>query len=162
MIDGYNGSFGFFCLNADLIECPVTAPANDACDAAIALDATDGAQNGPFTNVGATGDDGDVPACFGDVLPDGTNAYDNSVWFTFEGTGGNVTLTTSNECAVGEPNIDTQLAVFDACGGVELACNDDIDVDAENYMSSVTVETMEGMTYVVVVDGYFYLSLIHI
>ena len=162
MIDGYFGSFGFFCLNADLIECPVDPidpPANDACDAAIALDVNDGAQNGPFTNAGATGADGDVPACFGDSLPDGTNTYDNSVWFTFEGTGETITLTTSIACAVGEPNIDTQLAVFDACGGAEVACNDDIDEAAEDYLSSVTVETMAGMTYVVVVDGFFYNSL---
>ncbi|MGB1204339.1 MAG: T9SS type A sorting domain-containing protein [Chitinophagales bacterium] len=161
MIDGYAGSFGFFCMNADLIECPVDPidpPANDACDAAFTLEVANGTQNGPFTNVAATGDDGDVPACFGDSLPDGTNTYDNSVWFTFEGTGEIITLTTSNGCVEVDSlrNIDTQLAVFDACGGAELACNDDIDLDGENYMSSVTVETMVGMTYTVVVDGYFY------
>jgi hypothetical protein len=45
---------------------------------------------------------------------------------------------------------DTTLAVFDSCGGVELACNDDYC----GLQSELTVDLIEGQTYLLQVAGY--------
>ena len=57
--------------------------------------------------------------------------------------------------------IDTTLAVFDACGGTELACNDDTvgapaacDLNGLNHKSSVSWAVSAGATYYVRVAGY--------
>lgn len=145
--------------------CAATVPpANDECANAIGLDVTDGVINGPFSNENATGEDGAIPAeCFGDdVSADPLdNFYDNSVWFTFAGTGGNITLTTDiTGIDSTAANLDTQIAVYAmSCDGNEVACNDDIDTDGGNYLSSVTVATEAGTMYYVVVDGYYYTAI---
>ncbi|OWY21021.1 T9SS C-terminal target domain-containing protein [Sphingobacteriales bacterium UPWRP_1] len=150
---------------ADLCGEPVVStPGADFCEDALTLDVADGAVNGPFSNIAATGEDPAVlvpPACFtDDVDPTtGENYFDNSVWFSFTGTGETLVLTTSVAGAPNPmPNADTQLGVYTgACDGlVEVACNDDIDAAAGNYLSSVIVATEAGITYYVVVDGYYY------
>jgi hypothetical protein len=50
--------------------------------------------------------------------------------------------------------LDTVLYVQDVCGGVELACNDDIDVMAGDFQSELQVTLAAGQTVIVVVDGY--------
>jgi len=140
-------------------ECTAAVP-NDECVNAIELTVTDGAINGPFSNVGATGEEGVIPpACFGDAPSSGDNYYDNSVWFMFQGTGEQITLTTNIDGIDStDANIDTQIGVYAvSCGGTEVACGDDI--DGENYLSTVTLQTEVGVTYYVVVDGYYYNSL---
>jgi hypothetical protein len=138
-------------------------PANDECANAIMLDVADGTINGPFSNVGGTGETDLIPAeCFGDDISAEPldNVYDNSVWFYFVGTGETVTLTTSVEgLSSPMPNSDTQVAVYmgEVCGDwTEVSCSDDIDTDGGNYLSAVTVATEAGMMYYVVVDGYYY------
>lgn len=137
-------------------ECSTALP-NDECANAIELTVTDGTINGPFSNVGATGEAGVIPpACFGDAPSSGDNYYDNSVWFMFQGTGEQITLTINNDgISPEEANTDTQVGVYAvSCDGTEVACGDDI--DDQNYLSTVTLQTEVGVTYYVVVDGYYY------
>lgn len=142
--------------------CAGLVPANDNCPNALELTIVDGYVNGPYTNNCASGEGAlpaDISDCFGDYEADATahDSYDNSVWFMFVGDGSTVTLTT-NVDGVTNPieDGDTQLAVFEgACDGPSVGCNDDIDFDASNYASSVTVVTVPGVTYYVVVDGFF-------
>jgi hypothetical protein len=49
---------------------------------------------------------------------------------------------------------DTTLAVYDACGGHELACDDDGCPLSPALRSSVTLEVTEGTTYFIRVAGY--------
>ena len=50
---------------------------------------------------------------------------------------------------------DTLLYVRDGgCSGAELACNDDIDLDASNYQSTVDVVLTTGQAVMVVLDSY--------
>jgi hypothetical protein len=69
------------------------------------------------------------------------------VWYKYEpATSGLVCITLSDS------DFDTTLAVYDTCGGTELACNDDfgeIDID-----SQVTVELTAGVEYLIRVAGY--------
>jgi len=148
---------------ADLCDEPaVSTPGADLCDDAFSLDVSDGAVNGPYSNIAASGEDPAFlvpPACFGDVVDPvtGENYFDNSVWFTFTGTGETLVISTSVAGAPSPmPNADTQLGVYiGACDDLtEVACNDDISPD--NYLSSVTLVTEPGATYYVVIDGYFY------
>ena len=46
---------------------------------------------------------------------------------------------------------DTVLSVYDACGGTEIACNEDIGIG--NVQSEVAVALTAGTTYIIVVDG---------
>jgi hypothetical protein len=59
---------------------------------------------------------------------------------------------TIDTCGTG---FDTVIAVFDACGGTQIACNDDNDACGEfSLQSSLTFPATSGTTYVVVVGGY--------
>lgn len=148
-------------LPADSPECAPVTVANDECINAIALDVTDGAINGPYTNVGATGDASLPPICFTDDASSdpADNFYDNNVWFTFVGTGEVITLTTDITGIDSTiANLDTQIGVYAiSCDGEEIACGEDID-DA-NYLSTVTIATTAGVMYYVTVDGYYYNNL---
>jgi hypothetical protein len=80
-------------------------PTNDACANASTLGATQSASTAFATN-------------------DGTSSCDatgNDVWYTFTNGAAAVNLNLDT-CASGT---DTVITVYDACGGVELACNDD-------------------------------------
>jgi hypothetical protein len=54
---------------------------------------------------------------------------------------------------IGSP-LDTVLSVFTHCTGMELACNDDIDLAMMNYQSEVTLDLVAGQTVVIVIDGW--------
>ncbi|MFK7908502.1 MAG: hypothetical protein AB8B69_25445, partial [Chitinophagales bacterium] len=102
-----------------------------------------------YSNVCATREgDLEVPNCF----LDGNTA--NTVWFSFEGTGGEYTIST-NACDAANVVIsDSQMAIYTGgCDGlIEVACNDDI--DGSNFLSSITeFPTIEGTTYFIMVDG---------
>ncbi len=49
-------------------------------------------------------------------------------------------------------SFDTILTALDGCGGMELACNDDI--GGGNTDSTITVDLAAGQTVIIVVDGY--------
>jgi hypothetical protein len=108
-------------------------PANDSCGNATCLE-PDSAVNG--TNLGATGSD--ITSCgYNDI---------HDVWYEYYApTSGDVTFDT---CA--GATFDTTIAVFDACGGTELACSD----DACGLQSSVTLNLATETSYYVRVAGY--------
>lgn len=105
---------------------------NDDCTQAICL--TDGtAFEG--TTVGAGGTDNSSCAYY--------DAFD--VWHEYTPvTNGQVTITTD-----GSP-FDTTLAVYDACGGAELACNDDY----YTLQAYIQMQMNAGRTYLIRVAGY--------
>lgn len=91
----------------------------------------------PGDTTGATGSD--LTGCgYQDEL---------DVWHTYVPTaGGEVTITTDGS------SFDTTLAVFNACGGLEMACNDDYSLN--NTQSKVEVTVVKGKTYLVRVAGF--------
>jgi len=106
-------------------------PPNDTCVDAICLD--DGV---PFldTTQGATGTD--VTSCATNDTLD--------AWFAYTPTAsGSVTFSLCGS------SFDTSLAVFDACGGTELACND----DSCSTQSELTMPLAVGSTYWIRVSG---------
>jgi len=115
-------------------SCPIPPPSNDACIDAIEL--TTGI---PFngTTLASTGTD--ISSC-----GDGDT---NDIWHSWvaDCTG----LPTFETCG---SQYDTTLAVFNACNGVELGCNDDGCGFATDRIGSVPV--LEGQTYYVRVSGF--------
>ena len=107
---------------------------NDNC-----LDAVEIVENVPYNGntVGATG--ADVSSCaYNDVI---------DVWHFYEpNVGGPVTISTDGS------TFDTTLTVFNACGGTELACNDDYSLD--NTQSKVEFNAVHGKTYLIRVAGF--------
>ena len=117
--------------------------ANCDADPACASDCADDELAGPLpislfdTTVG--GVDDHTPTCSNSFASDRAYAFiapaDGS--YTFDTVGS---------------SYDTVIAVFDGCGGRELACNDDM--DNVDRVSSLTGPLVEGQRVIVVVDGY--------
>lgn len=106
-------------------------PANDEC--ADAIEVSDGETE--FTNIGATGIA--LSSCgFED---------DTDVWFTYEASCDGVVMIST--CGSG---FDTILALYDACDGSEVDCND----DACGLQSQLFVETTAGTVYWIRIAGY--------
>jgi len=106
---------------------------NDDCADAIAV--TEGM---PYSgsSVGATTDD--TSSCGGSA----------DVWHKFTpSVSGNYTI------SLRDSGFDTTLAVFDYCGGPELACNDDISYP-DNDNSELTINLTAGNTYYIRVAGW--------
>ncbi len=95
----------------------VDCPPNDTC--ANATVATLGTVTGNNTNATTVGDA--IPGCQDEV--------DSGVWFTFTADPAGGTYLFDTE---GSAQTDTVLTVFDACGGTELACDDDSGVSPAN------------------------------
>ncbi|MGB0931852.1 MAG: hypothetical protein ACPGVB_13805, partial [Chitinophagales bacterium] len=127
---------------------------NDECVDAIALTLQAGTMVFPteadsaYSNICATREnDLDAPSC-------STEGIANTVWFSFEGTGGEYTISV-NACVAADVLIsDSQMAIYTGgCDGLtEVDCNDDI--DGNNFLSSITeFATTAGTTYHIMVDG---------
>jgi hypothetical protein len=84
-------------------------PANDECVGAVPL--VLGA-NGPFSNAGATNSAG-TATC-------GAGGNKNDLWYSFTAFCPGV-----HSVSTGCGGYDTVVSVYDACGGLQLACNDD-------------------------------------
>ena len=120
----------------------IIPPANDDCANAIAIVVNDPAISGDNTNSTA---DGASPACWWG------SGVATDIWYSFDYTGGSVTIETFENGGMD----DTQIAVYDACGGNELGCNDD--VGFPNLMSILTLDCTTltaGNTYFLQVNGY--------
>ena len=121
---------------------PPSGPANDLCANAIALTMNDPAVTGDLTE--ATPDGADGSCHFGG------DPTDNNIWYSFVAAGG----TTRIQTTLGT-NGDTQMTVFDACGGTEVACNDDDEFPGlQAGLSADCSVFIPGNTYLVSVDGY--------
>jgi len=123
-------------------SCCIFPPANDMCMNAVALTVDGGLTAG--TNVGANDENGPDeveaidPTCWG---LDGT---DGDVWYSLVGTDAIVDIETSG--------LDTQIAVYDACGGTLVACDDDGGTAFASLIEGFCAEA--GTTYVIEVEGY--------
>lgn len=114
--------------------CPVPPPANDACTAAEEVFSGVPVSR---TNAGSTGSD--ISSCGFEDAKD--------VWHKWRADcTGPATFTLCGS------SFDTTLAVYDSCGGTELACNDDGTTCAP--ASRVDVNVVSGQTYWVRVAGF--------
>jgi M6 family metalloprotease-like protein len=123
-----DGYICMFCNNCD-----------DECANAVCME--DGLPyNGSTANATGT----DITSC----------AYNDTadVWHTYTPTvSGSVTISLCGS------EFDTTLAVFDACGGNEIDCNDDFDCDGDGnteLQSQITLGMTAGITYWIRVAGY--------
>lgn len=115
------------------------APANDVCANAITI-----AVNGGYINVSNanTVTNGPNPSCGGGTLI-------RDVWYKFVHIGGNVVVQTQ----LGT-NTDTRLAIYTACGGTQLACNDDYGGTYRSYIALSCTQLVIGNTYYIQAGGY--------
>ena len=149
----------------------VPPPANDDCSGAIAIDPAfaglPGAMMhmGPYDNTNATTNASDPlygHECWGEVDGSGaldTNNLDNTMWYSFVGTGYTYFIETGT-CA-GVVNYisfgDTQLALYEgACGSLTAdSCNEDgPNATANTYPAGFTIPTTLGTVYYMMVDGW--------
>ncbi len=71
-----------------------------------------------------------------------------TLWYTFEGTGGPVTIDTAGS------NYDTVLGIYDTDLN-QLACNDDVgDESGFTLQAAATIDTTAGTTYLVQIGGF--------
>ncbi|WP_415375483.1 T9SS type A sorting domain-containing protein [Patiriisocius sp. Uisw_017] len=131
MIEGFGAGAGAFSM---AVSCEVIVPDNDECADAIALGCGDIA----IGNTSQATDSG------GNAAPD--------LWYSFTGTGSEQDVTIS--LCDDSTDYDTYLRVFDACGGTEIAVNDDF-----CFTSSELTFTSDGTsTYFIMVEGFLTLS----
>jgi hypothetical protein len=132
--------------SADLACADVTcveAPANTVCSGAIAI--TDG-DTGIDNTAALTDGPDDFTAC--DNF-DVTQMF-NDVWYSYTATcDGTVTVSTCDTV-----DFDSRLAVYDACGGTMLVCNDDC-AGANNALSSELALSLMAGDMVVIRVGNF-------
>jgi hypothetical protein len=136
--DGCSGNY-----NGDGSDCAdVTcneAPANNDCSGAIAL--VDGDNAVSTLGATTTGPAGDFTAC--DNF--GSEDIFNDVFYSYTATcDGDLTLSVCNTV-----DIDTRIAVYDACGGTMIACNDDALSGACGLTSELIMPATAGTDYIV-------------
>jgi PKD repeat protein len=124
--------FGVHAVNAQ-------APVNDVCSSATLIAVNGGAIAANNSN---TVTNGANPSCGGT-----TGIKD--IWYKFVYTGGTVVV----ETQLGT-NTDTRLAVYTACGGTQLACNDDYGGTYRSYISLSCTQLIAGNTYYIQAGGY--------
>ena len=115
------------------------SPDNDMCFEALPFVVNGGALN--LTTAYATNDSTD-PSCGGTGIRD--------IWYSFVYTGGTVTIQTGLGTLT-----DTRLAVYAACGGNQIACNDDTQgLGLASRLILDCVNLVQGNTYYIQVGGY--------
>jgi len=135
--DGLDAGDCQFGCGEDCTCTPQPPPANDHCPESITI----------FTDVPAFGQTDtatgeDVSLCTLNDAPDAWHCWtaDCDGWATF------------SLCGDGT-DFDTTMAIYDDCGGNELACNDDND-DCQESRSQVTLPVSRGTEYVVRASGF--------
>jgi PKD repeat protein len=115
------------------------APANDVCANAIPITVNGGyiSCNNSNTVTNAAN-----PSC------GGTTAI-KDIWYSFVYTGGTVVV----ETQLGT-NTDTRIAVYTACGGTQIGCNDDYGGTYRSYLSFTCAQLTVGNTYYIQAGGY--------
>ena len=173
MIDGFNWndgdtfqgvSDGTFCISSVKLN-PMTD--HNTCTDALALDGilstTDGSSSdfGPYDNTVLGSNimpDPNAEAIGIECWEDGPTE-NGSVWFTFTGDGNPYTISTSY---CGDDNLvyywawDTQMAIYTGdCGELApVGCSEDFDFENDMYWPEVGLDTQEGVTYYVRIDGF--------
>ena len=117
------------------VDATTSGPSNDYCSGATAInEVTDLAfDTSPASASGVQ------PSCGGSSTPP------VDIWYAYTAT-----ITGDATFDLCGSSFDTRLAIWDACGGTELACND----DACSLQSSITMSVTSGTTYYVQVGGY--------
>ena len=128
----YNAGAG--CANASCIYPPV----NDVCSNAISL--TVNAPSTSATNVN-TCSEGTNPSCGGTAIQD--------VWYKFVYNGGTLSISTT----LGTNN-DTRIAVWSACGGAQIACDDDSGPGLASLITLTCPTLTPGLTYYIQAGGF--------
>jgi hypothetical protein len=118
--------------NTDDGSC-IFLPANDNCATAEAI-VCGGSSTGSTSNATASG--------FG-----GSNNAGSDIWYSFTGTGDGITVSLLGS------SFDTYLRVYDACGGTEVASNDDA-IPGSDLTSTVTFTSVLGTDYKISCGGY--------
>jgi len=118
---------------------PWAGPANNNCAAAAVIFALPAYVSGknPLASDDYTGSTCDGP-------------YKN-IWWRVTGTGNEIVATTCS------PNttFDTEIAVYDGCGGAQVACNDDYSCSWNGLHSTVRWCSTLGQTYYISVGSYY-------
>jgi PKD repeat protein len=123
------------CIDDVGVDGVISGPTNNTCASATSIaEVTDLAFD---TGSGATAS-GVNPGCGG-----GTDPVD--LWYAYTAT-----VTADATIDLCGSTFDTRLAVYDACGGTLLACND----DACGYQSRVEITVTSGTIYYIQVGGY--------
>ncbi len=119
---GYDTVYGYGIPNAyAALLTTLAGPSNDFCASAINVSGQ-GTFNGTLQNATFASADGGA-SC-------GSSGTNPDVWYTFTAPAGVAGVLTASTCGTHDTGgvdagIDTVLAVFDSCGGTQLACNDD-------------------------------------
>lgn len=137
-IDGYSGDLCTY--NFTPGTGVVIIPPNDDCPDADTLTCSMGTN--VVSNLQASSNDvGSLPAC-------GGATYEDGVWYLFEGTGQDVTLSTDNAGT----NFDTEISVFSgSCGSFTCVGSDKDSGTGET--SEITFSTVGGTDYYIYLDG---------
>ena len=135
---------GAFTVVVNAITPPPPPPANDDCSGAIAITGDTAFDNESATDSGLT-----LTAC---NLP---TTIHSDMWYSYTASGaGTLKLDT---CGA---TFDTVISVYDACGGTQLACNDDSATGSGSpceatTRSYVSLALTAGQTVQIAVGGYF-------
>jgi hypothetical protein len=132
---------------------PVVVTPGDGCNSATTLTNAYFGQVGHETftsykseNTSVDGSESIQPSCW-------QTAADNSSWFTFQvpKTGFYTITANTGKNALDE---DTQIALWDGCGGDLLACSEDADddCDGDNFAAAVGFEAEVGEDYLLQID----------
>jgi len=114
------------------------APSNDECSGAITVAV---GANGPFSNAGASNSAAAATGCV-------TGGVNNDVWFSFTAV-----CPGAHTISTGCGGFDVVTSAYDACGGLQLGCNDDTDGCGIGG-SSFTITCVPGNTYFIRVASY--------
>lgn len=117
-------------------------PANDAPEGALALTIGDSLNQ----QTGGASPEAEIPVT---PCPDPDDAFGYTLWYSFTGTGGEVTIDTAGS------NFDTVLAVYDDQLN-QIACADDVFFDpiGSSFQAALTLPTVEGATYYIQAGGF--------
>ena len=115
------------------------APANDVCATATPITVNGGYVN---CNNSTTVTNAANPSCGGSTAI-------KDIWYSFVYTGGTVVI----ETQLGT-NTDTRIALYSACGGTQLGCNDDFGGTYRSSLSFTCAQLTVGNTYYIQAGGY--------
>ncbi len=135
LVHGFGSSTGTYELSVDC----VSGPENDLCSDALPIECGE-TVNGTTVNASNDG----APFC-------GTSNTAPGVWYTFVGTGGDVTASTCG------PGFDTKLTVYTgSCGSFTCVGGDDDDPTCSfsSLRSRVDFTSVAGETYYILVHGF--------
>jgi len=146
--DGRNG----YELSLQVAACSALPPANDECGAPAAVPANGAALE--FDTRLASDSEGTLPASCEEG--NGLNIV-RDVWYLWTPAAGTARIRTcgGDETLVrgADPQLDTRLAVYSACGGALVACNDDSD-ECTGFGSSLLLPGDGNTSYLVRLGGF--------